>query len=466
MCWRQAGADAKDAGRPSGPATALAPFLDRLRHRQLFLADLQRRWSRKNPRGRRRDRLRAIEAAQPRPLARPAATGWIQGTLFEARRDLTGPARARPDDPWLAWALHLAHQMAEVYGWTPVIRDRTRWGLAICLAEYAEGEVIRHSQLYPALRARNLGTTRTIDVLDKLGIYLDDRLSAFEIWLARKLATLAPGMRADVENWVRHLHEGGPRTKPRSQVTARLYLTRALPALTGWSTRYGHLREVTRTDITDHLDSLRGQARERHGVALRSLFRWAKRNGRIFANPTTRIKVGVRNDSLLQPLEQGDIDAAVAASTTPAARVMLVLAAVHAARGQTMRRLLLDDVDLGNRRIVLAGRVCPMDELTRHVLTEWLAHRREQWPNTANPHLLIHSGTAVTTKPVGKFWVCETLKGKVATLDRLRMHRQLDEALVHGPDPLHLSLIFGLSEAAAIRYAASARALLAPPPQP
>ncbi|MFC4503696.1 MULTISPECIES: hypothetical protein [Streptomyces] len=36
------------------------------------------------------------------------------------------------------------------------------------------------------------------------------------------------------------------------------------------------------------------------------------------------------------------------------------------------------------------------------------------------------------------------------------MDRQLEEALVHGPDPLHLAEVFGLGERTAIRYANSA----------
>ncbi|MDH6129840.1 hypothetical protein [Kitasatospora sp. GP82] len=40
------------------------------------------------------------------------------------------------------------------------------------------------------------------------------------------------------------------------------------------------------------------------------------------------------------------------------------------------------------------------------------------------------------------------------------MDRQLEEALAHGPDPLHLAEVFGLSEKTAIRYANSALALL------
>ncbi|WP_251021387.1 hypothetical protein [Streptomyces sp. ISL-98] len=53
-----------------------------------------------------------------------------------------------------------------------------------------------------------------------------------------------------------------------------------------------------------------------------------------------------------------------------------------------------------------------------------------------------------------------TLRGQDATLERLRVDRQLDEALTHGPDPLHLAEVFGLDEKTAMGYAASARALL------
>lgn len=51
-------------------------------------------------------------------------------------------------------------------------------------------------------------------------------------------------------------------------------------------------------------------------------------------------------------------------------------------------------------------------------------------------------------------------RGQTDTLERLRVDRQLEEALVHGPDPLHLAEVFGLAEGTAIRYAESARELL------
>jgi hypothetical protein len=45
-------------------------------------------------------------------------------------------------------------------------------------------------------------------------------------------------------------------------------------------------------------------------------------------------------------------------------------------------------------------------------------------------------------------------------LERLRVDRQLEEAMVQGPDPLHLAEESGLHEKTAMRYADSARALL------
>ncbi|GHE69881.1 hypothetical protein [Streptomyces capitiformicae] len=55
------------------------------------------------------------------------------------------------------------------------------------------------------------------------------------------------------------------------------------------------------------------------------------------------------------------------------------------------------------------------------------------------------------------------MRGQDAALERLRVDRQLEEAMVKGPDPLNLAEVFGLDEQTAIRYANSARALLERP---
>ncbi|ELR85082.1 hypothetical protein W7U_07620 [Mycobacterium sp. H4Y] len=46
------------------------------------------------------------------------------------------------------------------------------------------------------------------------------------------------------------------------------------------------------------------------------------------------------------------------------------------------------------------------------------------------------------------------------TVERLRADRLLHEALTAGPDPLHLSLVFGISHNTARRYTAVAERLL------
>lgn len=46
------------------------------------------------------------------------------------------------------------------------------------------------------------------------GVFRDDRVPAFETWLERSLADLAPGIRTDVEHWLRTMRHGGPRSRP------------------------------------------------------------------------------------------------------------------------------------------------------------------------------------------------------------------------------------------------------------
>jgi len=91
---------------------------------------------------------------------------------------------------------------------------------------------------------------------------------------------------------------------------------------------------------------------------------------------------------------------------------------------------------------------------------DWLEQRRARWPATANPHVLINQHTAMETGPVSAVSLTQTLRGQAATLERLRVDRQLDEALTRGPDPLHLAAVFGLDEKTAVRYAHAARQLL------
>ncbi len=138
---------------------------------------------------------------------------------------------------------------------------------------------------------------------------------------------------------------------------------------------------------------------------------------------------------MLLPLAADNHQQAVAAAATPEHRLALVLSAVLAARPGDIRQLLLDDVDLGDRRITIGGQIRHLDDLACHVVSDYLTHRRSKWPHTANPNLLISQQTAKDTRPVTAYYIGQLFKGHTVTLDGMRSDRWLEEALSHGPDP-------------------------------
>jgi integrase len=182
----------------------------------------------------------------------------------------------------------------------------------------------------------------------------------------------------------------------------------------------------------------------------------------VFRNPTRGIRGVKAPKPIWALLRPDDLAASVAAATTVQARLYVVLAAVYAARPGQIRALHLDDVDLAARRITIAGNSRPLDDLTTQVLLDWLTYRRERWPRTANRHLLISSASALNHSSVSHAWILN-LRGLTGTLERLRIDRQLEEALTTGADPLHLAAVFGFSDDTAIRWATNARELIGDP---
>jgi hypothetical protein len=76
-----------------------------------------------------------------------------------------------------------------------------------------------------------------------------------------------------------------------------------------------------------------------------------------------------------------------------------------------------------------------------------------------NRHLLISKYTARTSGPISSYTLTHLFRPPLPALDRIRRDRQREEALSHGPDPLHLT-VFGISGTTATFYADSARQLL------
>lgn len=464
LCWAQARVLARESGRPlhSAGATAVR-FLQQVRYHQLFFAGMQSTRGASTSPPRKHPKRGRPRKPDPAPVGRPV-TRWAQQVLLsDLPRDYTRfdeATDANPENPWLLWGQHIAHQIAERRGWPRPIRLDVERSLIILLSNHIEGDTISYAAMFAALPPLRLSCDRAGDVLNEMGLLVDDRRPAFEDWLEGKLDGIAPGIARETENWLRILRDGGPRTRPRNIHTVRQYARAVRPVLLDWSTRYDHLREVTRENVLEALAPLRGTDRQNTLIVLRSLFGFCKKNGVVFRNPTSRIRVGNRHSKLIQPLRDDQVQRTVANAGRPADRLIIALAAIHAARTGAIRALRLDDVDLGDRRLVVAGRVRPLDDLTHKLLLGWLTYRRTRWPDTANPHLLVNQMTALELGPVSGFWIDAGFRGQEATLERLRVDRQLEEAMTHGPDPLHLAVVFGLDEKTAIRYAASARQLL------
>jgi site-specific recombinase XerD len=450
LCWLQAGITASPRRRIT--AADLAPGSGQ----QLSFAGMSR-----------------IGHAGPRP---PAAARRLQppapATGTQLQLPIPGESRHFDKPHWVASAItgqaltqtrRIAAELAGTRGWNTRIITETGRALAVVLAGHIPGDMIAWSALPAALRSRDLSITRTAEILDLAGLLHDDRVPSFTALVQARLALLPAPMAADAGNWPRTRTHGGPRSHPRDEHTVRMNLNRVHPLLLVWARRYSHLREITAADITAATQALPASRRRQTLTALRSLFGHAKKTGTIFRDPTRGIHDAPRPLNLLQPLQPRDISQATAAAITPAARLTVALAAVHAARPKTIRELHLTDIDLGNRRLAITGTTRPLDDLTLHLLLAWLDCRRQRWPGTANPHLIINQQTAMTTRAVSENWLTQTCRGLTATLERLRADRQLEEALTHGPDPLHLAAVFGLDDTTAIRYATIARQLLATP---
>jgi hypothetical protein len=138
------------------------------------------------------------------------------------------------------------------------------------------------------------------------------------------------------------LLDGDARARPRSHASIYVYFAAVQPLIQQWAADRGHLREVTAADIKAVLDPLRGHQLRTTTVAVRSLFRFAKKRGLVFANPAARLKAADPGGSLL-PMTDAEIRAVEQAATSPAQRLIVALAAIHAARWAAIRDLSLDD---------------------------------------------------------------------------------------------------------------------------
>lgn len=364
------------------------------------------------------------------------------------------------DDPVLSTAAHRAKEVGQTNGWSPSTINCTIDGLTALLSGRLPGQQVSTSQIR-SQTARTTSTPRVAEILAELDLLTDDTPPAIRHWIDRRTTAVPEGFAADIRGWLLHLLDGDARHRPRSPTSLYVYFGAVRPFLTRWAATRTRLREITTDDIVTILDDLEPLGWRRHNAisALRSLFGYAKRGRLIYTDPTRRLTAGTMTTTQL-PLTDAEVVAIQQIAATPAQRMVIALTAVHAVRPAPIRQLRLDDVDLPNRRITLAGHPATLGDLTYRALETWLQHRRTLWPHTPNPHVLISTRTALTTTAVTEQYLKMHLVRRSVDLARIRADRILTEALAVGPDPLHLTLMFNLSHTAASRYSMIAGALL------
>jgi len=170
----------------------------------------------------------------------------------------------------------------------------------------------------------------------------------------------------------------------------------------------------------------------------------------VFTNPTARIFSGMPQTTTPVPLDIKVVREALH-SDNPTRAALAGLLIFHALRSHQLRALQLTDIRDG--RLHVDGRVILLAAETRSRLTAYLQYRAQRWPDTANPHVFIHSGTARRTTQTTYAWINNTL-GLHA--QAMREDRILDEDAATGGDLRRICDLFGLSVGAALRYAATA----------
>jgi integrase len=174
----------------------------------------------------------------------------------------------------------------------------------------------------------------------------------------------------------------------------------------------------------------------------------------LFTNPAAPLSGRALQPPPVLPLDDTQRARLLGHLHEPGQRLIILLAGVHALRPSQICALTLDAVGPGADTLLIGGRARPLDRLTASHLRACLQARRQRWPTTANPHLLINLSTAGGVKPISRSYVQATVRQIGITAAGLRADRLLSEAHASGGDPLRLTHLFGISDPTAIRYCA------------
>jgi hypothetical protein len=187
-------------------------------------------------------------------------------------------------------------------------------------------------------------------------------------------------------------------------------------------------------------------------AVIRSLFSALKTQRVVFTNPAAGVQLHREPPPPAFSLDPTRRVGLLEQADRPDARLIVLLAGVHALRSHQIRVLTLDQVQLAAGTLQVGAQTRRLDRLTRNELRTWLEHRRARWPASANPYLLVNQSTAGGTAPVNRAHVHEVLHRLGLTAEDLRVDRLLAEVHATDGDPLKLTRLFAITEPTAIRY--------------
>jgi site-specific recombinase XerC len=387
---------------------------------------------------------------------RAGLVGHRQLVLFDMTRDLRAGREhgfpPPPDEAFAAGCQQLLTMHANRHGWSRSSLKKGRQALNILLAlQDTPGGPVRASHT-ALLASIGLPGRHLLEFLTEHGLADDDRPPLIETWFATRVRDLPEPMLSEVRAWFEVMLRGStapPRSKPRSPVTIRTRVRWALPVLRAWAASgVTSLCEISRSDVLAALPPS-GTPRATVGAALRSLFSTLKRRRMIFMNPVAGIRTGSPERRQPMPADLAAIRDALNSQDPATAAVAALFAFCGLASGQ-LRSLQLTDIRDG--RLLIGNRSIPLARPARERVTAWLDERARRWPATANPHLFIHSRTALGTGPVGQRWV-KLKTGLTARV--MREDRILDEVHATSGDVRRLMDLFGLTAKGAQRYTAT-----------
>lgn len=415
---------------------------------QLFLANLHY-----SPAGHSRTTRLRKEPPQPRPVTfRPVEHRQL--LLFDLERDLVAGRTHGFNQPALPRMARFIDQIliehAAANGWAKTTRETAQRGMAIVLSlQDTPGAPVRATEIM-RLRQIDVPVWRLLDVCQAAGLLDDDRIPAVRTWATEQFTDLPEQMRNELHAWFEVMMHGSttpPRRRPRSEITIRINLTWALPALRTWAAA-GHtsLRGISIDDAHAVLPPS-GNPRSTMGQGLKCIFRVLKGLKLIFSDPMARIPTGSHERRRPMPIEPGLIREALN-SPNPARAALAALVAFHALRAGELRNLHLTDIRDG--RLHLPHRTIPLAQPVRIRIAAWLDYRNTRWPATANPHLFLNGCNAIRATAPGARWL--DLNLGIST-QALRGDRILHEIQATNGDVRRVCDLFGLSIAGATRYA-------------